>query len=331
MIKASKSPTTLAEAIVYFSDPDRALAFMAQLRWPAGATCPRCDHAETSFLKSRRIWKCKGCKRQFSIKVGTIMEDSPLGLDMWLPAFWLLANAKNGISSYELARALGVTQKTAWFMLHRIRLAMAAKSFDRVGFTPLKGEVELDETWIGGKVRNMHPAKRARLMGGPKRRGRRPAQNKVPVMGLLQRTSEAEASKVQAHVVPTIRRRHLQHIAANSVEPGSEVYTDALASYERLRGLFRHQAINHAFEYARGKVHTNGLENFWSLLKRTIKGTYVAIDPFHVKAYVDEQVFRFNNREGKDGDRFIEVLRSIMGKRLTYDALIGADLAPATT
>lgn len=330
MIKASKSPTTLLEAVRYFADPDQAHAFMSQIRWPNGATCPRCGHGEASFLSTRRIWKCKGCKRQFSVKVGTVFEDSPLGLDKWLPALWMLANCKNGISSYELARALGVTQKTAWFMLHRIRLAMQAKSFDRTGFQPLKGEVEIDETFIGGKASNMHLAKRERVMGGKGRRAR-PSGSKTAVMGMLQRSTEAEASKVQAHVVPSVRRTKLQHIAVNSVEPGAEDFTDALPSYNRLGSLYQHHVINHAYEYVRGRVHTNGIENFWSLLKRTIKGTYVAIDPFHLKAYVDVQVFRFNNREGKDGDRFVEVARMILGKRLTYEKLIGNDLAPGTT
>lgn len=328
MLKATKTPTTLSEAIVYFSDADKALSFMAQLRWPNGASCPRCAHTETSFLKTRGIWKCLGCKKQFSVKVGTIFEDSPLGLDKWLPALWMLANCKNGISSHELGRAIGVTQKTAWFVLHRVRLAMQAKSFDRQGFVPLKGEVEIDETFIGGKGANMHQHKRERVLKGGRAR---PAGSKVAVMGMLQRTTEDAPSRVQAKVVQNVRRTKLQHVAVNSIESGSKVYTDALPSYNRLGALYEHEAINHAIAYVRGRVHTNGLENFWSLLKRSIKGTYVAIDPFHVEAYVNEQVFRYNNREVKDGDRFVEVAKAIVGKRLTFGGLIGADLAPART
>ncbi len=146
------------------------MAFVAGLRWPGGVTCPRCESKEVTFLKTRRLWKCRGCQKQFSAKVGTIFEDSPIGLEKWLPAMWMIANCKNGISGYELARALGVTQKTAWFMLHRLRLAMQAKSFDK-----FKGEVEVDETYIGGKVRNMHKdrADKARAAGPVGRQGRR--------------------------------------------------------------------------------------------------------------------------------------------------------------
>src|ERR1700719_1362733 len=151
-------PTSLIEEIRYFSDLDVCTDFVANLRWPDGPVCPRCGSTEYSYLTTRRLWKCKGCKKQYSVKLGTIFEDSPLGLDKWLPAIWLLANSKNGISSYELHRALGVTQKTAWFMLSRIRLAMQTKSF-----TKLKGEVEADETFIGGKRANMHKSKKARV------------------------------------------------------------------------------------------------------------------------------------------------------------------------
>ena len=156
MMKDSNgTPETLLEAIRFFSDPDIALAFMAGLRWPDGAICQRCGSTMVYFLKTRKVWKCRECKKQFSIKVGTIFEDSPIGLDKWLPAMWMLANCKNGISSYELGRALGVTQKTAWFMLHRIRLAMQTESFQK-----MEGEVEVDETFIGGKARFMHKESR---------------------------------------------------------------------------------------------------------------------------------------------------------------------------
>jgi transposase-like protein len=303
----------------YFSDPDVCLSFLAGLRWPEGVTCPRCGSDKNSFLTSRHIWKCKGCKKQFSVKLGTIFEDSPIGLDKWLPAIWLLVNAKNGISSYELARALGVTQKTAWFMLHRIRLAMQTKTFNK-----FKGDVEVDESFIGGLARFMHK--------GPRKTAnqRAPVPSKTAVMGLLERHGhdplDKSASQVRAVVVRTTRRGDLWAKVHEHVEPGAEVFTDAHPSYRGLEERYVHKVIDHAECYAKGKVHTNGLENFWSLLKRGIKGTYVAVEPFHLFRYLDEQVFRYNNRKTKDVARFVSAVGQIIGKRLTYADLVGSGL-----
>lgn len=306
-------PRTLLEAIRYYEDPDVALEVMVRYRWPNGVTCPRCGSQEVTFLTSRRLWQCraKHPRRQFSIKVGTIFEDSPLGLDKWLPAVWLIANAKNGISSHELARALGVTQKSAWFMLHRIRLAMQAGGFEKMG-----GEVEVDETFIGGRARNMHKGRR-------KVKGRGQV-GKAVVMGLLERHGEDGHSTVRTSVVPSTRRSALAPIIRQHVKPGSDVFTDALASYLGLAPEYMHQVIDHAEAYAKGRVHTNGLENFWSLLKRSIKGTYVGVAPFHLFRYLDEQSFRYNRRKGADADRFSEVLAAVVGRRLTYAQLIDA-------
>lgn len=319
MLKSQRTPTTLFDAIRYFADPDTALAFIVELRWPDGVKCPRCQGENPIFLSTRRIWKCRSCKRQFSVKVGTVFEDSPLGLDKWLPALWALANSKNGISSYELARLLGVTQKTAWFMLGRIRLAMQAG-----GFTA-SGDVEIDETFIGGKSVNMHIKKRRRMIKGTGGFG------KVAVLGVLERPKDGKFSRVRTTIVKSRRRKTLHKNVREQVQPGSTVYTDAFPSYLGLEQDYIHKVIDHAYEYARGQVHTNGLESFWSLLKRAIKGTYVSVDPFHVFRYLDEQVFRFNNRIASDGDRFTEMLERIIGKRLTYRGLTGADLSPATT
>jgi transposase-like protein len=316
------APTSLVSAVRYFSDPDVSLAFLAGLRWPDGVTCPVCGSDKNSFLKTRRIWKCKGCQKQFSVKLGTIFEDSPIGLDKWLPAIWLLVNAKNGISSYELHRALGVTQKTAWFMLHRIRLAMQTKTFTK----RFKGEVEVDETFIGGRARFMHKDKKARVIKstGP--------SGKAAVIGLLERHGpDAGASQVRAGVVGTIRRRVLHGAIQATVEPGTQIFTDDLDSYKKLDSQYVHKVIDHAECYAKGNIHTNGLENFWSLLKRGIKGTYVSVEPFHLFRYLDEQVFRFNNRKTKDVGRFVDAVGRIIGKRLTYSNLTGAGVAPATT
>lgn len=314
------APETLLEAVRFFADEDVALAFVADLRWPDGEQdCPKCGSSrEHYFLKTRRLWKCKDCSKQFSIKLGTIFEDSPISLSKWLPAMWLLANCKNGISSYELARALGVTQKSAWFMLHRIRLAMQSDDF-----TMLDGEVEVDETYIGGKARFMHKEKRERVIKGTG------PMNKVAVMGLLARHGNEGDSFVRTRILDNVRKHHIQEHVRTNVEEGSEVYTDALRSYIGLRDGFAHKVIDHAERYVEGKVHTNGLENFWSLVKRAVHGTYISIEPFHVFRYLDEQAFRFNTRKDTDQGRFMGVLASILDKRLTYSELTGEHLCPA--
>jgi len=275
-------PKTLQEAIAYFSDSDRCFEYAVKLRWPNGKiTCPRCGSDKHSFISTRRLWWCKGCKQQFTMKVNTIFEDSPLGMDKWMTALWLLVNCKNGISSCEVARDLGVTQKTAWFMLHRLRLAMQTGSFSKLG-----GEVEVDETFIGGKARNMHPQKKSLRVTG------RGGKDKVPVMGILERGGE-----VRTAIVPSRKKKVLQNEIKKHVKAGSALYSDALRSYDGLDSEFAHKVIDHAVAYVDGKVHTNGLENFWSLLKRSLKGTYVSVEPFHLFRYLDEQSFRFNNRK----------------------------------
>jgi transposase-like protein len=309
------APNTLLEAVKYFADADVAHSFVAAIRWPEGGVfCPRCESTRHSYLAARRVWKCLDCKKQFSVKVGTIFEDSPLPLSKWLPAMWQLANCKNGISSYELARAIGVTQKTAWFMLARIRLAMQQKSFTKMG-----GTVEADETYIGGKARNMHADKRKRLHV---KRGRSLA-GKVAVMGLLERHGKDGHSTVRTEVLTGLRKHHVQGHVRNHVETGSVLNTDAYESYTGLNAEYNHNVIDHAEKYVDGQVHTNGCENFWSLLKRAIKGTYVSIEPFHLFRYLDEQTFRFNNRSIDDAGRFMLAAASIFGKRVMYKELTG--------
>ncbi len=312
-------PHTLQEAVLYFSDPDTCLAAMVKLRWQGGPVgCPTCGSERVTFIKTRRLWECseKHPQRQFSIKVGTIMEDSAVRLDKWLVAMWLIPNAKNGISSYELARAIGVSQKTAWFMLHRIRLAMQDEDGGK-----LSGVVEVDETYIGGKARNMHPAKRDRVINS--RRGG--WAGKAAVLGMLERTSEVAPSKVRLRVVKTSRRHELLPHIEENVERLSVLYTDALPSYEKMPDSFFHKMIDHANRYVDGQIHTNGLENFWSLLKRTIRGTYVSVEPFHLFRYLDEQAFRFNNRKLSDAARFALTAAAIFGKRLTFNQLTAAN------
>jgi transposase-like protein len=302
-------PETLVEAIRYFSDPELAFNFMAQLRWPDGVKCPRCGTTEIRCISTRKTWECKHCteKKQFSIRVGTIFEDSPLSLDKWLAAIWMIANAKNGVSSYEVHRAIGVTQKTAWFMLQRIRLAMQTGTFEK-----LKGDVEIDETFIGGLGRHMHPGRRRRL--GPGTGG----VGKTVVLGFLER-----GGKARTMLIPSQRRSTIDPTVRQHVESGSQVFTDELSSYDKLSPDYLHQVICHAEAYVRGKIHTNGMENYWSLLKRMLKGTYVSVDPVHLFRYLDEQAFRFNNRKTNDSARFLKAAFAIIGKRLTYDELIG--------
>src|SRR5216683_594186 len=275
------TPQNLTDAIRYFSDEDRCIAYMVSRRWPDGIVkcpivkCPICGSARVHYLANQRRWKCHQThdRRQFSVKVGTIVEDSPLSLTKWLPAVWLIGNCKNGISSCEVARDLKVCQKTAWFMLHRIRFAMQRGTFEKMGGS---GPVEADETMIGGLARFMHKDNKA-----------------VKITGT-----------------------------------GGAGKEDELASYTGLEKDYVHQFVNHAERYVEGNVHTNGIENFWSLLKRGLKGTYVSVEPFHLFRYLDEQAFRYNERKGTDATRFIEAAGSAFGKRLTYKELTGKDPAP---
>ncbi|MBZ5530802.1 MAG: IS1595 family transposase [Acidobacteriia bacterium] len=309
-----REPKTLQEAVIYFSDADNCLAYMVKHRWPGGVVCPTCGRTDATFLKNQRKWQCRShhATRQFSAKTGTIFEDSPLGLDKWLTATWMITNCKNGISSYEIARDLGVTQKTAWFMLHRIRKAMQTGSFQR----KLAGHVEADETFIGGKARFMHKDKRERI-------NRRGFGGKTVVVGVLER-----GGHVRTEVAPDRERNTLHMVVKQHVAPGSHLSTDDCKGYWGLYGDYIHQIIDHAETYVSGKVHTNGMENFWSLLKRGLKGTYVSVEPFHLFRYLDEQMFRYNNRATQkhfvsDSDRFQMVASQFAGKRLTYQELTG--------
>lgn len=317
---SASEPKTLREAIIFFADYANCRKAVEAIRWPDGVVrCPHCGSDAVTYLENVKRYKCyaKHAKSQFSLKVGTIFEDSALGFEKWLPALWLLTNCKNGISSYELARALGVTQKSAWFMLSRLRLALQDKTGGK-----LAGDVEVDETYIGGRARNMH-ASRKRAMG---HMGKSAGfKGKAAVMGLLQRNTKGE-SRVQTHVIANNKRSQLQPVIREQVTEGANVYTDALMSYRGLDANYIHGVIDHAEAYVDGQVHTNGLENFWSLLKRAIRGTYVNVEPFHLFRYLDEQSFRFNNRAMNDAARFALALKGIINKRLTYVALTGSEL-----
>ena len=305
-----ESPDTLRDAIIWFADFEHCRQFMMELRWPDGVVkCPRCGSAHVTYLAKQRVWKCysKHDRPTFSLKTDTIFEDSPVALEKWLCAAWLIINCKNGISSYEVHRGLKVTQKTAWFMLHRIRLAMQDGNFSKLG-----GEVEVDETFIGGKARNMHADKRAEKIHG------RGPGDKAIAFGLVER-----GGKVIAGSVGTRTKKELQPIIRERIEAGAAIFSDELKSYDGLESDYQHAVINHAVEYVNGNVHTNTMENFWSLLKRGLHGTYISVEPFHLFRYIDEQAFRYNNRKMTDAERFASVMKQIVGRRVTYKELTG--------
>jgi transposase-like protein len=317
--RKTTGPETLQEAILYFSDPLNCLAKAIEFRWPNGITCPHCTSERCAFISSRSIWRCNGCKKQFSAKTGTIFEDSPLGWDKWFVALWLLVNAKNGVSSWELHRAIGVTQKTAWFVLHRLRLALGE---DDPQEPTLSGTIEADETFIGGKAKNMHVRERKLKIQG------RGAVGKAIVFGILERhpqnkkgKGKTQVNRVRALVVPDRTRTTLQPKVRAAVVPGSELFADAHAGYQGMDELV-HQTVDHVERYVSGLVHTNSMENFWSLLKRALHGTYVSVECDHLGKYVDEEVFRFNARKDDDAGRFATALPGAVGKRLLYRELI---------
>lgn len=302
--------TTLEQAFAYFSIPQNCIEYMVRMRWPGGVTCPTCGSADVVWMPTRSLFQCKTRhpKRQFSVKVGTVFEKSPIFLGKWLTVSWMLVNCRNGISSHEVSRTIGVTQKSTWFMLHRLREAMNMQG------VVLYGEIEADETYVGGRAKNKHLGKRGETG--------RSVGRKTPVLGIMERQG-----RVVAAVVPNAREKHVLPIIQKSVHPDSTIYTDDFPIYDKLAGMnYHHESISHSTDrYIRGNVHTNSIENFWSCLKRTLKGTYIAVEPQHLTAYVAEQAFRFNHRkkhEFTEGQRFDAVLQGVPGKRLTYKALI---------
>jgi transposase-like protein len=297
-------PNTLVDAILYFSDENTCREFLADLRWPNGVRCLQCGSDRLGKISTRHLWRCKDCKYEFSVRKGTIFEDSAIPLSKWMAAMWIYSASKKGRSSHQLAKDLGVTQKTAWHMSHRIRLAMETESFEN----PLSGEVEADETYVGGQAKYQHESKRKHIGTG--------GAGKAVVMGLLERHGE-----VRARTIPNVRMSTIDPIVRANVEPGSSVYTDALRSYTSLDDAYAHEVIDHAESYVRGHVHTNGLENFWSIFKRTVYGTHHCIDPVHLDRYLGETAYRFNTRDEKDGQRFTDVVSRVAGKRLTWKEL----------
>jgi len=306
----NKTPQTLVEAVRYFSDPDRAREYLASRRWPNGIVCPHCKGNKVGFITTRKIYKCKLCRKQFSVKTGTIMEDSALGLDKWLSAMWLVANCRNGISSYEIARDLGIEQRSAWFMLHRIRAAMEAKTFEK-----MKGTIEIDETFCGGLVQNMHKDTVQRRVHD------KPYRGKLPVFG-MHSTDEQGNTEVRAETVPTIKGKDLLPRVSVNAQWGSEIHTDEAVVYFYLGPEYSHKVINHGDCYVGRDGRTiNRIENFWSVLKRGLKGSYIRPNGPHLNRYVQEAVFRINVKKESDADRFTKLVDGVSGKRLTYAQL----------
>lgn len=319
-----KYPSTLQEAVKYFSEEKICIAAVAQMRWPDGVVrCPFCVFDSHYWLETQKRWKCRKCYKQFSVKRGTIFQDSPLGLDKWMVAMWMLANCRNGISSYEIARTVGISQKSAWHMMHRIREAMKDRSSSKIGGD--NTAVEVDETYIGGNVQNMHKGSRIHKLtqGGG-------ARNKAVVMGAVDRMNR----QVRAEVVPGAHREIMTGMVQRNVKFNSTVYTDQHSGYMTLNRRYTHETINHMAEYVNGHIHTQGIENFWSLLKRGLGGTYIAVESQHLNRYVTEQVFRFNHRYAgrtklNDADRFWALLKEVAGRTLTYAELTQRPLQDA--
>jgi transposase-like protein len=321
-------PKTLQEAIRYFSDEQICIDTVAALRWPKGPVCQKCGSKQHYYLATQKRWKCKECSKQFSVKLGTIFEDSPITLEKWLIALWMLVNCRNGVSSWEIKRSLGITQKSAWFVLQRLRLALQSGSLEKKLGGP-GSEIEADETFIGGKAITMHAKRRAmfRKARESSMTGDAGLVNKTAVMGILDR----QQRQVRTAIVPKVNREALQNAILTQIEHGSSIYTDEAKIYRSIPKEYTHEFVNHLESYVDGKVHTNGLENFWSLLKRGLAGTYVAVEPFHLFRYVDEQAFRYNHRKSADGklltdsQRFEAALSRIAGKRLTYAEVTGKE------
>jgi hypothetical protein len=314
-------PKSLEEAIIYFADEDNAFEYAVARRWPDGVLCVYCDSPDVAFIATRKKWRCRPCNVQFSVRVGTIYEDSPIRLGKWFTAIWMLINCKNGVSSYEIARALDVTQKTAWFLLHRIRAAIKAKSFNK----KLSGIVESDESFIGGLFKNMHTSRKQKIRAEAENKGaatQRGSIGKTLVQAVLERDGEIRAQIIaNAQVEPRLS------FLRENVEEGSELMTDQGYDLPAFKEDFIHEFVNHEIEYVNGNVHCNGVENFWSLLQRGLSGTYVSVEPYHLSAYVDEQVFRFNARKDNDATRFLKALAMVPTARLTYKDLTRAEQA----
>lgn len=297
-----KLPQSQLEAIRYFADEDRCIKFVAEQRWPNGVVCPTCGRVDMSYLKTQRRWQCKSAhpKRQFSVKTGTIFEDSPLGLNKWLPAVWIIVNAKNGVSSYEMARTLSITQKSAWFLNHRIRAALAANG----GFEKLSGTVQGDETYVGGYKH---------------RDAKHGYENKTAIVGVVE--NKKGVGQARAFVTKYADATTAMQFLKDHVEAGANLHTDESPIYYNAKRTFKHDTVNHRKrEYARGAVTTNSIEGLWNLFKRSHRGTYTHLSAGHLGMYVAEHLYRYNNRQYSDSERFVMWFGGC-ARRLAYKTL----------
>lgn len=306
-MKAPKSVeqfSSVIELIRHFDTEAKCAEYLAMKRWNGNPVCPKCGHDKVYTLKGKtQRYKCGGCREQFSVRVGTIFEASPIKLQTWFLAIYLVTAHKKGISSLQLSRDLNVTQKTAWFMLHRIRFAMGMEPSEQ-----LDGTVEVDETFVGGKVKNMHRSKRPE--------GAQGGGGKAAVLGMLDRDGDLIAKHV-----PDTEKSTLLPIINAAVAKGSTICTDEFPAYKSLRRVYDHQTVKHsAEEYVRGAIHTNSIEGFWSLLKRGIVGIYHFTSEKHLQKYVDEFAYRYNSRTMNDSSRFAHMTTTLSG-RLTYSML----------
>lgn len=303
MIQQFNSLLELADA---FPDEQSCIDHLRAIRWRDGEFCPYCGGTRIYSFSDRKTHKCGDCKARFSVKVGTIFHDSKLPLRKWFLAIWLVTSHKKGIASTQLAKDLKITQKTAWFVLHRLRHAARTRSFN----APLNGTLEADETYVGGKEKNKHASQRTGGTQGGK--------GKSIVLGMVEREGE-----LRAGVVGDMKAKTVQSIVRANVEKGSTVMTDEHGAFVGLAGDYMHHAVNHsAGEYVRHYIlHTNGIESVWALLKRQIIGIHHWVSPKHLHRYVDEMTWRFNRRDLEEGHRVNDMFAYVEG-RLTYKALI---------
>lgn len=298
---------SIIQLVAKFPNEKACLEHLKQLRWKDGIVCPHCGSERKIYtFKDNKTFKCGDCRKKFTAKVGTIFEDSPLPLQKWFMAIYLITAHKKGISSLQLSRDIDVTQKTAWFMLQRLRYASKTKSFNR----NLSNMVEVDETYVGGKEKNKHASKKTSGNQG------RSTKTKTPVVGMKERDGE-----IRAETVEDTKSMTIKNLLVDNVVIGSKVFTDEYLSYRGIGFIYDHLYVKHnAGEYVNGIVHTNGVENFWSMLKRGIVGIYHHVTPKHLDLYLGEFTFRYNSREMSEEERFNMLLTRVQG-RLQYKEL----------
>lgn len=302
-----QTPGTLLAAMRYY-DAETARAYITSIKWPDGPCCPKCGSVNVAEIPTRARFRCRerGCRTQFSLITGTIMESTHLRLDQWIAAVWMIANCRNGVSSCEIARTIGCKQQSAWHLLHRVRHILAPETEGQ-----FKGEVEADETFVGGLFKFMSESRRKRAENNGRPNGK----------SVVHAMKERETGMIRAEVIPAAKLEYVRDAVMENVAEGSTLYTDSARVYDWAAQVYKHETVNHNVEYVRGRCHTNGLENYFNCLRRGLKGTYIKAHHEHLTAYVNEQTYRFNRRKDSDWQRFDRAMRQIVGKRLTYKEL----------